>query len=194
MKQSTKRLFSSVLALVFIVSAFVLFFDFIQPAYQESLRIRGEEASRRAFVGKQREVIERVKQLVSAYQGNEKIQEVVSLVLPLKPEAAQAIAQLSGMATANGLVPQSFAVSTEAFQNLKGSDPKDANTLIKPIGMLTIQMRLVGAYDDMKKFLKNVETNIRIFDLRTITVQPAGKPNQDLFAYDMAVVTYYQNP
>lgn len=194
MKQSTKRLLSSVLALVFVVAAFVIFFEFIQPAYGDALALRGEERSRSLFLENQRKVIDEVKNLVSAYEGEKDLERVVSAVIPLDPELGEAIAQLNGLAIINKIAPQSFSVTASVIENVAppavgGEAPA---TLIKPIGTLHLQTRLVGSYGDFKAFLRNLESNIRLFDVKVLTLQPAGKPDQDLYAYDLTVATYYQ--
>jgi Tfp pilus assembly protein PilO len=199
MKQSTKRLLSSALALIFIVAAFIIFFSLIKPAYENTQRLRGEETSRKLFVNEQQKIIEKIKKLISDYQGEKKIQEVASLVLPPNPEVAGALAQLNSLAKTNNLTLQGFSITIPSLQNITSnlSSSKEqseiAAIISKPVGLLNIQTRFSGSYEDFKTFLKQLETNIRILDISNLQMGQAGKPNQDLYGYDITVVTYYQS-
>lgn len=202
MKQFTKRLLSSVIAIIFIVAAFVVFFNLVRPAYDSVQKMRGEQLSRARFIEDEKAIIGQVKKLVDDYRGEEKIQELVSLVLPLRADAAGALMQLSGLAEANHLTLQTVSVAAPALQNIAaevssqsvgGGEGGARTTFIKPIGLLNVQGRLVGTYGDFKAFLKQVETNVRIFDVKNINLQPAGKPNQDSYAYEVTITAYYQS-
>lgn len=195
MRHSTKRLVSSVTALLFVVLAFIVFFNFVEPAYREVQQVRGELVSRQIFLESQQKVIQQVQGLISTYEGEGELQQTVSFALPLAPDVAGALAQLSGLLSVNGLSAQSFSISIPAVQVLSsGPERRPGAELARPVGTLTFQTRVVGAYENVKSFLRNLETNIRIFDVRNVAFQPAAKSNQDLYAVDLSVVAYYQNP
>ncbi|RJP45630.1 hypothetical protein C4587_00565 [Candidatus Parcubacteria bacterium] len=197
MKQTTKRFTSTVVALILLAGAFLVFVEFIVPSYEESQKLKGEQLSRQEFVERQRQTIGQVQSLIDAYEGQGELQDAVSLALPPRGEVASALAQLNGIAQASQLAPQLFSASIAEVQNLSASAQaarRGGDALVKPIGTLMLQVKFVGAYGDLKEFLRRLETNIRIFDVRSLNIQSAGRSNQDLFTYDMTVVTYYQNP
>lgn len=195
MKQSTKRLFSSFLALIFLILAFVVFFEFVEPAYTAALQAKGEELAREAFINNQQDSIKKVKNLIADYGEKGGAQEVLSNALPLTPDVAGAIAQINGIAAANGLITQSFSISVAADRNVSNiSDSgSKAAKLVNPTGVITIQFRLTGTYEDFKNFVKELETNVRILDVRNLSFQGAAKANQNMYNFDLIVVTYYQN-
>jgi len=196
-KQTTKRFTSTVVALILLAGAFLVFVEFIVPSYEESQKLKGEQLSRQEFVERQRQTIGQVQSLIDAYEGQGELQDAVSLALPPRGEVASALAQLNGIAQASQLAPQLFSASIAEVQNLSASAQaarRGGDALVKPIGTLMLQVKFVGAYGDLKEFLRRLETNIRIFDVRSLNIQSAGRSNQDLFTYDMTVVTYYQNP
>ena len=53
-----------VLVLFMVVAAFIVFFQFTQPEYQDIQVVRGEEFARRDFVEKQQSAITQVKKLL----------------------------------------------------------------------------------------------------------------------------------
>lgn len=201
MKQSTKRFFSLIVAFVLVVGALVAYFNFIQPVYQEAQKIKAQVISRESFVQNQQAAISQVKKSIGSYKGEGQLQDVVSLALPLSPDLAGAFAQLTGLIQNNQLALQGVTVSLPVMENLSAKPAQGktgsvsfAATIIKPFGVVTFQARIVGSYENFKAFMKNLESNIRILDIQKITFQPAGKPDQNLFAYDLVVSTYYQGP
>lgn len=200
MRQSTKRLVSMALSLVFVVAAFVVFFNFVRPAYDEFLRIRSEQISRERFTQSQRAVIDQVKKLVSAFHEQGRIQDKVSISLPSESDVAGALAQINGLAEANRLAPQSFQVSRNVPQGALartarlGGNSSSSPVVVPPIGTLTFKVRLGGSYEDFKNFLGNLENNIRILDAKDVGIQPVLDKQNRVASYnfDLTVATYFQ--
>lgn len=195
-----------IVSLVLLVGALILYFDFIAPAYRDSQEVKAEELSRQAFIDTQRAAVKQVQNLISAYQGQGELQEAVSLALPLHEDFAGILAELDGVARASNLSPQAFSAAAGSVQplarvststrSLEGGkqEASPGARLRRPISTLTFTVKFAGTYEDFKSFLEKLETNIRIFDVRSLNVQAAAKATQDLLTYDIAIITYYQNP
>ncbi len=202
MKQTTKRFISLILGLAFLVGSLIVFFEFVQPAYDDAQDIKAKQLSLRSFLDNERATIKQVKNLLSAYQGQGEVQRAVSLALPPQEDLAGAISQLYGLAQQNnGLIFGSVSISLASVApppRTGGSGISAATSfaLQKPVGSVNFQLKLTGTYEALKAFLFKLENNIRIFDLKNITIQPAGtsgKGPQDLYNYDVVVTAYYQN-
>ncbi len=185
-------------ALTLIAVALIVYFNFIRPAYQEDQTIKAQAASRQNFIEGQKAAIAKVDDLINSYKGEGQLQDLVSLVLPLGPDLAGAFAQINGLAQNNRLTIQDISVSLPGLQNLpqkpvEGRAPSGVSPpVIKPFGLVAVRVKAVGSYEDFKSFLKNFESNIRIFDIKKIAFQPANKPDQDSYIYDLTLNTYYQ--
>lgn len=190
MKPSTKRLLSLVGSLLMVFGALVVYFNYTTVEYGIADQIRSDVAARQDLVASQKEAISQVDKLLKDYSGAAGLRDVVSLALPTTLDQSGVFHQVSNMATLNKLSIQSFAISAPVSQNT-GSV---ASTIVRPIGNMSFQFRVVGAYEDFKNFLQNMETNIRVFDIRSLSVNPLGKSNQDFYGFDLTVATYYQNP
>jgi len=193
MSQNTKRFSSLILSLIFGVSALVVFFDFVQPSYQDLQVSRGKEIAQ--------QIVKQVKSLVSSYQSQTQGKQSVSLALPVGPDTAGALSQISGLAFANNIGIQTMSVTTQATP----TGPKQANglaaaassgNLAKPVGTLSFQISAVGNYENFKNFVQGLESNTRVFDVKLISIHPGtipgAKGGQDYFFYDVTVVAYYQ--
>lgn len=191
MKQSTKRFLSLIISFFLFTAALVVYFSYIVPANQEIQTIKSRYVGRQNFIENQKSAISQVQKLVESYQGQGQIQDVISSIIPQSVDTAGAFAQMSGLTQVNKLIIQGLSVSVPVQQNASASSTL-GGVLVKPLGSLDFQVRIVGTYEDFKSFLGNLETNIRIFDIKRIDIQPMGKPNQDLYSFDITATTYYQ--
>jgi len=193
MRQSAKRFLSSALALILVIAAIFIFFDLIQPVYGEIQTIKAETMGLEDFVSQQSSVIGNVRNLVGVYESSAEARDAISWALPLEPDVAGAMSQLSGIASSSNVVLLSLGVSS--IVETPRSSQVQKGIVAKPKNTITLRVRLLGTYEDFKTFLKGVESNMRVFDVKDIALQaaPSVKPNQNLFNFDISVVAYYQN-
>ncbi len=195
MKQSTKRLASFVFGLALIFLALLVFSNFIRPAYSDAQKVKAELLSKENFLANQKAAVDQVKNLINSYRGEGDFAQVVDLALPNKKNEAELVHQINQLAEMNQLGVQTIAVSAPGLQNIsQGAQVAKAKSLTKPVGSLNVQVRVAGSYANFRAFLSNLETNIRIINLRNISVTPVAKSNQDFYLFDISVVAYYQNP
>lgn len=196
MKQSSKRLLSLIVAVVFLFGAFFIYFNLIQPAYEEVQVARGEVYAKEDFIETQKNVVEQVKLALEQYQGKEELQRAVSMAIPPGTNQSEIAHQISALATQNQLTIQSLSAATPTVQNVKEVEASaDANNFkVKPLGVLSFQLKVSGTYANFKAFLSNLENNIRVVDVKSVSVEELGKANQDFYLFSITVATYYQNP
>lgn len=197
MKQSSKRLMSLVVAVVFLFGAFFIYFNAIQPAYEEVQASRGEVYAKEDFIETQRAVVDQVKAALEQYEGKEALQNAVSMAIPPGTNQSEIAHQISALATQNQLTIQTLTAATPTVQNVKeveGARDENTNFKVKPLGVLSFQMKLSGTYANFKSFISNLENNIRIVDVKSASIEDSGKVTQDFYLFNITVATYYQNP
>jgi Tfp pilus assembly protein PilO len=193
---------------ILIVGTIVLYFQFVQPAYENAQGVKAKFKSEEKFLSDESGLITQVKNLISSYQEQEQIRQAVSIALPMKEDIAGAIAQISGIAAQSALSITSISVTTVAPQTKKnaaggatGVSPAQGSfqtTLQKPLGTTSFKISLTGGYENLKSFIAFLEKNLLVFDVKSISLKPvANAPNlkiivQDAFDYEVAVTTYYQ--
>lgn len=203
-----------IVALVFLVVALVVFFDFVQPAYTDLQASKGKQISQASFLDNEKKIVSEVQGLVSTYQSETQGEQAVSLALPVGQDLSGALAQVYGLAAANNIGVQNIAISIQAVQvatsqagstvqaNGQIAAAASVGAIIKPFNSILFQITCAGTYENFKIFLKGLETNIRIFDVKSITLHAAsgasnanvkGGPGADYFQYDMTVAAYYQS-
>lgn len=186
-----------IISLLFFVVTLFDYFTLILPASDEGQKVKAEMISRQNFIDNQKQAIKQIQNLISSYKGEGQLQEVVSSVLPSSEDLAGAFGQINGLVAANHLLLQGTSVGASvdmtSFETNK-IQAVAAKSLTKPFSAVDFQVKMTGTYEDFKSFLGNMETNIRIFDVKKINMQPAGKSNQNIYAFDLTIATYYQKP
>ncbi len=179
-------------ALLFIVVALVVLFDLVQPEYGNFQTLKGQLAGEQAFLQSETTAVAQAQTLISQYQGQSASAQTAALAVPTGEDLAGALAQVYGLAAnSKGLVIQTVGVSAPALQSQTASSTQ----LVQPLGTITFQISAIGSYEALQDFLSGLETNVRIFDIKGLSVAPAngatGK-SQDFFTYNLTVATYYQ--
>lgn len=182
-----------VLGLVLIVASFMLYLQFIRPAYFDSQDIKSQQLGKSLFLREEQDAISRVQNLISSYGVQNRVREAISMALPAEEDVGGAIAQLYGLSKNSGL---SFHSASISVAGLKAATEDGQPTLQKPVGPINFVLRLSGTYDELKKFLEFLETNIRIFDVQNLSLgslgTAAGGTGPQEFNYDLLLLTYYQ--
>ncbi|MBI5147864.1 MAG: type 4a pilus biogenesis protein PilO [Parcubacteria group bacterium] len=190
MKASSKRIFSILGSGVLFITALVIYALFIRPEYDNVQRLRSEVASRSQAVEQQKDVIKQIQRLLQEYQSVARLQETLSLALPQESDVAEALNQLNGAAQIGGLAIQSAAVQSLAIR--PSSAPiKSA----KGIGTLRFNTKISGDYEQIKRFLQMLETNVRLMDVKSLKIESGVDPTQksaQKYLYNITVDVYYQ--
>ncbi len=166
-----------------LVASLVGYATYLRPVYNEVSALRGTLIAKQNLFEEKKQAVDKVESLIKQYQGADRLQDVVSMSLPVSEEVSSVFNQLQAIAGTNGLTVQVFNV-----QPL--STKPSEKPLVKPVGTLRLSLRLTGAYVPFKEFIKGLETNIRAMDIVSMKVESAGKG--DFFMYTVVADTYYQ--
>ena len=200
MKQSSKRLVSIAFALLFIVGALVFFFDLVQPAYSDFSNAKGQVAGEQTLLQTEQQSVTAAQALIAQYQNQPQSEQNLALAMPSGEDLAGALAQIYGLAAANGVGLQSIGIAAPTLASQPTSDNSNTSnspvSLVQSLGTISLQLGAAGSYEALKSFLSGLETNIRIFDVKSISIEPASagskSAGQDFFTYLITVATYYQ--
>ena len=176
-------------ALLMVAGAVFVFLELVRPEYVELEHLRGLLFSKKELVEAQEEIIAEVSAALSNYEGIENRQEVVSLALPLTADQGRIFYEVQKLAEMNTLSMQAFQASAAS---ISPENKRSATFTVKPFQTLNFQIRLVGTYENFKKFLEAAETNVRILDIKSVSIEPIGRPNQDFYTFILSAATYYQ--
>ena len=174
MRSSSKRLISIAIVVILFIGTLIVYGSFIKPAYEDIKAMRAELAAQLMIEEQLKSAAEQIQNLLVEYRDVGLVQETVSAILPVEPFVPQAIAQIIGLAENNALSIQSLTLKQLAIK-----PPIDLG-LIKGLGTLRFEVRLIGNYLSLKTFIKQLENNIRLMDLVDLRIDPVGVPGQNI--------------
>lgn len=186
MKPSTYRLLSILGSVFLLIAAVIVYSNLVRPAYDEIQKLRDKREANIKLLQEQQGAIEAVSRLLNEYQSLTEIQENISMALPNEEEVPSIINQLQGLAKISSLGVESLSLQ---YPPLK---PSSADSLIKPLGTVRATVRLNGDYKNLRPFLEDLETNIRLMDIYSLSVEGGGIRGKTNLIYNIVLDTYYQ--
>ncbi len=185
MKTSTKRILSIALAGLFFVGILVVYTSLIRP---ELTKIGGKRAllvSKETLFSNEQNAVTQVETLLGQFQNLAELQDTVSLALPLSANVTGALNQIQSIAKLSGVSVASFSVKPLAFAASK-------EPLVKRMGSFELNLSVAGSYDNLKTFVKSLETNVRIMNVTNMRLAPLSTGAGDNLNLTLTVDVYYQ--
>lgn len=183
MRPSTKRILSIGVAFFLVVGALIVYQNLIRPEGEIVSAKRGLADSKSALFESQQEAVSQVQSLISQFQNIRNLQEAVSLAMPDRPDTTKALSQIEAIARSSGVVILSLD-----FKDLGGRP--SPQPLVKRLGMIEIKIGAVGSYQGLKNFLRSMETNVRVANIKDLNIR-AGT-GKDVYNLSQTVEVYYQ--
>ena len=171
-------------SIIFFIGTLVMYVKFIQPTYKDIDLLRGQLDSKKRENGDYKNVIDRLGPVFDSFQSATQLQEIFSSVLPTNPMVPQAVAQLNGLANASLMGISSISVNELAAASQK-------TVLLKGTGIIDLNLTMTSnSYDGIKQFLENIQSNIRVFNVKRINI--GKKETSGAFNVTLDVYAYYQ--
>lgn len=187
MRVSTKRILSMVVALVLLVGALMVYGSLIRPALDGIGVIRGEIAAKQDLLNNQEVAVSQARDLLGELQNSRRIEETVSLAIPIGENTTQAMSQIQAIVQNSNVTVQSLSLSPKPFlSNVRQS-------LVRRLGVLQFNLSVNGGYDNIKNFLESLETNVRVANLETLKLSRFSSPAFfNLYGLNVVFDMYYQ--
>ena len=168
------------------IAAVVVYSRLVSPSYNDVQLLRDKKEATQKLLQEQKGAIDEATRVLNEYQGLTQIQDNISMVLPSKEEVPSIINQLQGLARINNLDIESLSLQYPPLKTVP------ADSLVQPLGTVRVTMRLSGDYRNLRPYLEDVETNIRLIDVYSINVEGGGIPGKTGLVYSIVLDTYYQ--
>lgn len=189
-----------------IIISGVIFFTVVNPLYGEVSDLRTEVATYNIALDNSKQLQETRDQLVDTYKNiKQEDRDRLDHFLPNTANNIKFILEVERIANLNGM-----SVKNIKFDTMKTSETKTtasgATTVVNttdpasslPYGVFPIQFSTEGRYDTFVLFLKNLERNLRLVDVKSISfsVPPPpekGAPFSDpnIYDYSLKIETYW---
>lgn len=193
MKHSTKRLISLTVAVVMFAGALFVFLELVRPAYADLEYLRGVMLGKKSIVESQEKIVAQVRQAMERFSERPELQGAVSLALPLKANEGRVFHEVQKLAEMNEVSLQTFQVNVSTASSQKKPKSSTVAFAVAPVQALNFQARFVGSYENFKKFLEMLETNVRITDVRSVSAEPIARSSPNFYTFNLSAATYYQS-
>lgn len=177
-----KNIVILILILVFIGIVFLL----VLPAYNKLTLLNREIKWQEHLLEDKEAVIAKTEQLKQDYEIHKDELKKASYALPSGKEIPNLIVQLEALASENGLVLESLNFLEEAK-----TKSKEAQTP-KPYKNLEVSLQAAGTYESLENFLRALELNIRLMDIKSIDFSSKQSEIEGLFIFNINLIVYYQ--
>ena len=174
----------------FLMGIWVLF-SYDYPLLQEIVRSWQEKKLLEKEYQFEKEKLKKIQEIFEAYHSYLPAKERLSLLLPEKVENGEIVYQLKGLAdisnvSLNRAVFNEIKLEKEGPAYLKKEKEKK---LTKDFGIISIALEAEGDYPSIKEFLRKIETNIRVMDVKKMEFFSTEKGLKGSFT----IHTYYQH-
>ena len=185
MKTSTKRILSIGFSAFCLIAAFIVYGSLIRGELESASTRRGELISKENIFNNQKNAVSEVQKLISEFQSIATIQQNVSLAMPIGESTTDALNQWQAIVRSSGVVVRAFSLKPVALQPSK-------QLLAKRVGTLEMNTTVDGSYEQIKSFLRFLETNIRVSNVRSVSVSPVIGASSERYSLVLTVEMYYQ--
>ncbi len=181
-----KNIFS-IIVIIASIAAFVLI---VKPQYDEIQVMQERESELEVVLDNARE-LQRLRDglLEKRNQLSQSDLDRLEKLIPENSDNVKLILELQRIADQYNLEIQT-ASSQKDGDDEEGEASFDVES--KDYGIITLEFTIQGGYADFVNFLEAVESNIRITDLRSLSISPnASEEATQTYAYQMSVQTYW---
>ena len=185
MKDPLKRLIASLGSLVLIIASLYVVVSLISPTFKEIQKLREKKYATTIVIADYEAAIKARDNIISRHKDLVALQEAFSRVLPPEKDISSLLHQLHGLAVLNNVTIDSINFQKPPIQIAK------ADSLIKPYGTIQATIRCVSNYENMKRYLDSLETNLRLINIKTINITEGFRQNPILL-YTLVIEAYYQ--
>jgi Tfp pilus assembly protein PilO len=187
MRSSTTRILSILLSAMFLIGLVFVITSLVKPEFDRVLNKRAEIYSKNQSFRSRAEAVEKVSNLIKDVKSFNNLRSTVSLAIPLNMSVPEILNQIDAIARTSNVSINSFETSPEAFIS---SD----NSLTKRLGVLKINLSVNGEYDNLKDFIRFLETNVRIFNIQSyeFLAKKIEQINKMTYNLNVSFHTYYQ--
>ena len=163
------------------------YFMYINPAFREINILREKMTEYTDVLEKSKELKNKRDSVLSAY--NNISEEDITRLNKIIPETFDTVLlanDINDIASRYGLSVKDIRVNTPD----SGSRVVLAEPMNKLYKTTAVTFGLNGQYEQFVKFMKDIESSLRLLDVRSLTVKSSGKPGSNSLDYSLAVYTY----
>lgn len=180
--------------LIIIISSVIVFVSVINPRYQDVKTMRADVANYSSRLETAQKLKLSREELIARYNSIPKADlDNLKVLLPESVDNIRLIIQLDSLATKNGL-SSLRNVQYDAVKTDQNAKPETTAGVQKSYGEFTMSFETSGQYKNFLSFISDLEQNLRLVDVSTVTFNQSGSADRglaDSLKYSVTLKTYW---
>lgn len=172
-----------------LIGVLIVYGNFIRPAYDNTIKLRSELAVQTKTLAEQENAVKQVQTLISQFESIARLQDAISLALPLSESVPQSLVQYGALAQLSNVAIKDVSLQYLAIEK---TSKKSSLSLVKGVGKLRFDLNIAGEYEALKGFVDNLEKSIRLSDIVSLKLDKAGEVEKKSHSLHLTVDNYYQ--
>jgi Tfp pilus assembly protein PilO len=179
-------MFKGIISIVFLAAAIATFFGLTKPLYNEIKDLRVQKSSFEEALSDSKQIQETRDILLSQYNKISKENlDRLNKILPAQAGSMKFILEMESIVQKNGMTLKNIDIKEKG----ETSEKVNFGAEIKSWETVPLSLKLSGSYKSFYSFLKDIEKNLRLTDINTITFS-AGEA--DLYEFNVEGAFYWK--
>jgi len=196
------RWFLTLVSFLFLAIGIWFLFNYDFYAFNRLMRTLDEKGFLKKELAKEKAKLKKVKGIFESYKAFLETKETISLALPEKPDLGQVLYELDGLAKLSGVILKGCSFSEVGGGRRESRTmPREVlaeEGLRKGYKTLSVAIEVEGSYEAIKDFFKKIETNMRIMDIKRVSLasslkeEKEGGEREETLKANIKIHFYYQ--
>ena len=190
---------SAVLVPVAVIAIGLVGYFVLLPQFKVMSESKDALAAQRAKSQEQQEFLEQIKNLIDEAEKKQADLGILDDVIPTAPDIPELLANLEFLAGQSGLLVKGIDIQPaptlaslpEGTEVSQVKRQEQLRSFTEKLGIMEINVTLIGAYPQIKAFILNIEQNLRLMDIQTLGFTNSGN-DDGTQEFTVQMHTYYQ--
>ncbi len=187
------RFIFPLLLILLSIGSFILYTN---PTYKDIKAIRAEVSSYNEALANGKELQKERDALSAKYRTfSPEAVNRLSVLLPDSADNIRLIIDIQRMAQSYGMSISAIKFDANQGPNEKNAfatlSPQDLTTSLKDYGVFRLEFSTQATYENFIKFLKDLETSLRLTDVESIDFNAGTTPQAGVYTFTVKIKTYW---
>lgn len=179
-------MFKLIISFFLIAGAFVIFFTESKNYFPEIKNLRNQASSYNETINTAKKVRSSIDKTLGDYNAiSQENVDRINKMVPSSAEPMKLVVQFDEMMRKNGLVLKNIDTRDIVTKN---SAPVSKNKGVVP-ELIALSIKTQGSYDSFYSFIRDLEKSLRLIDVNSVKITPAG---QDSYDFSVEAVSYWR--
>src|SRR3989344_6003151 len=188
-----------IMPIILIAISVTVFFTFTEPLYTDITMLRSTMASYNEALDNSKALESERDKLTAKYNSIDPLNLTkIAKMVPENIDNIRLILEIERIASPYGMALKDIKYSTAPIADISNAGPRTAAVAgrlsLKDYGVWDLEFSTAGSYNNFINFTKDLETNLRIADISSVTFTSGDSragATSDVYQYNFKIKTYW---